>query len=458
MEVRIFETTIVNPSTPPFDHHHVLPLSHLDNDRNLHVTFRYIRGYVGTSHHSHPTTTTAAADPFHVITTALSDALIHYYPFAGTLRRSQADGRLELHCDVGKGVPVVRAAVDCSLSSVNYLDDPTERWIEDLVPDPDPEEALASPLVLQVTVFGCGGFSLGALVHHSMCDGLGATQFFNGVAELARGATRMSVQPVWDRAKLFGPRDPPRVEFPIHEFLRLDEDNKGFSPYPSLRKPVVRECFHVREEWLDRFKVFLQERSGLSFTTFEALGAFIWRARVKASGIPGDETVKFAYPINVRKLVKPPIPAGYWGNGCVPIYAQLSAKNLVDQPIWETAELIKNTKRNATDQYVRSFIDFQELNYSAGITAGEGVSGFTDWRHLGHSTVDFGWGGPVTVLPLSRSLLGGGDEPCFFLPYYSSTDDACKDGFRVLVYLQENAVPDFRAAMGKFGRQDFDLF
>ncbi|KAL6991575.1 hypothetical protein U1Q18_009687 [Sarracenia purpurea var. burkii] len=110
-----------------------------------------------------------------------------------------------------------------------------------------------------------------------------------------------------------------------------------------------------------------------------------------------------------------------WGNGCVLIYAQRSAKNLVDQPIWETAELIKSTKRNATD-----------------------------WRHLGHSTVDFGWGGPVTVLQLSRNLLGGGDEPCFFLPYYSSANDAVKDGFRVLVYLQESAVPDFRAAMGKF--------
>jgi hypothetical protein len=353
---------------------------------------------------------------------------------------------------VGKGVPVIRASVDSTLESVNYLDDPAETWIESLVPDPDPEKGLENPMVLQVTEFACGGFCLGAMVHHAMCDGLGATQFFNGVAELARGASQLSVEPVWDRTRLLGPRDPPRVEFPVHEFVRLE---KGFTPYSSSGEPVVRECFSVKEEWLDRLKGFLRERSGSSFTTFEALGAFIWRARVKASGTPGDEQVKFAYATNIRKLLNPPLPVGYWGNGCVTMYAQTTAKELVHQPIWSTADLIKKSKRNSTDQYVRSFIDFQELHFAEGITAGKGVSGFTDWRHLGHSTVDFGWGGPVTVLPLSRHLLGS-VEPCFFLPYSSARGES-DGGFKVLVYLRENAVESFREDMAKFSRQEFDL-
>lgn len=104
---------------------------------------------------------------------------------------------------------------------------------------------------------------------------------------------------------------------------------------------------------------------------------------------------------------------------------------------------------------MRSFIDFQELHFAEGITAGKGVSGFTDWRHLGHSTVDFGWGGPVTVLPLSRHVLGS-VEPCFFLPY-SSAKGGSKDGFKVLVYLRESAVEGFREDMAKFSRQEFDL-
>jgi len=163
--------------------------------------------------------------------------------------------------------------------------------------------------------------------------------------------------------------------------------------------------------------------------------------------------VKFAYSINIRKQVKPPLPGGYWGNGCVAMYVKLSAKEVAEKPIWETAELIRKSKNNATDEYVRSFIDFQDRHHGDGITAGKRVSGFTDWRHLGHSTVDFGWSGPVTVLPLSNSLLGS-VEPCFFLPY-SSASAGRKDGFKVLVTLEESAVPAFREEMSKFSSPEF---
>lgn len=96
------------------------------------------------------------------------------------------------------------------------------------------------------------------------------------MADLARGAVDVKVEPTWDRLKLLGPREPPRTEFPIEEFLSLD---KEFVPYTGLDEKVVREWFQVKDEWLDRFKAFLQEKSGSSYTTFEALGAFIWRAR-----------------------------------------------------------------------------------------------------------------------------------------------------------------------------------
>lgn len=149
--------------------------------------------------------------------------------------------------------------------------------------------------------------------------------------------------------------------------------------------------------------------------------------------------------MSIRRLLKPGLSAGYWGNGCVPVYAQTTAGELAARPLWEAAELIQKSKRGVTEEYVRSFIDFQELHYADGITAGENVSGFTDWRHLGHSAVDFGWGSPVTVLPLSFKLLGS-LEPCLLLPY-PSVDGLKKDGFRVLVCLAMDAMPAFRSEM-----------
>ncbi|XP_048490813.1 spermidine sinapoyl-CoA acyltransferase [Beta vulgaris subsp. vulgaris] len=444
MEVIIQETTTIYPSNPPFNHPHTLSLSHLDTDLNLHVTFRYFRVYANLSN----------SNPFQLIKNALGTALGPYYPLTGTLRKLEGC-RFELHCTPGKGVPIIRASVDYSLESLNYLDELDETFSERLVPNPGLVEAMDHPMILQITLFKCGGYVLGSAVHNMLCDGLGASEFFNGVAELARGVTRMEVEPVWERASLLGPREPVRVEFPFEEFLRLD---KEFSPYLQNVGPTVRVCFPMMEKWLDRFKEYLQERSGSRFTTFEALGAFIWRARVKASNIPKDTKVKFAYLMNIRKLLNPPLPKGYWGNGCIQMYVQLTAGELTDQPIWKTASLIKHSKYNANDEYVRSYIDFQKENYEKGITAGKEVSGFTDWRHIGHSKVDFGSGGPVNVVPLSKHFLGS-IEPCYFLPYSSVAVEGKEDGdgFKVLVCLRECAKDGFMAEMDKFSRLEFDL-
>ncbi|KAL6222598.1 hypothetical protein ACLB2K_005990 [Fragaria x ananassa] len=188
------------------------------------------------------------------------------------------------------------------------------------------------------------------------------------MAELARGSGQISLHPIWERSGLLRPRDPPRVGAQVlHEFLSLDPK---FSPYEHGKQlgPVLREWFEVKDESVERFKTNLLKQSGLCFTTFEAVGG--------EPQISMDETVTFAYALNVRKLVNPPLPTGYWGNGCIAVYVKLSAK-LMEKPMWEVADRIKKSKSNATDEYVRSFIDFQELHYNDGINAGKEVSGGT---------------------------------------------------------------------------------
>lgn len=229
----------------------------------------------------------------------------------------------------------------------------------------------------------------------------------------------------------------------MQEFLSLE---KGIDPYCQQIGGVTTACFQVEKEALDSFKFSLNLFSSHHFTTFEALGAYIWRAKVRASKIPEDETVKFAYPLDIRTQLKPPLPAGYWGNACIPLYAQLTALDLVEQSLWETAELIKDSRANANEDYFRSYIDLHELE---GATTGKEVSAFLDWRHyLGHSRVDFGWGAPVTVMSLSKNLLGS-MEPCFFLPNSSAKGEK-KGGFKVLVTLRESAMPAFKEEMEEF--------
>ncbi|KAJ8471444.1 hypothetical protein OPV22_025787 [Ensete ventricosum] len=434
--VQMLGTTLVYPSSPFPSCHQPLPLSHLDTDRILHLPFRTLRLYA------------PSLSPADVVANALSAALPLFFPLAASLFRRPSDNRHEVRPHA-TGIPFTRAASPLTLAELSAR--PGSPLLDRFAPDPAPGEALAHPLAIQVTRLACGGFALGACVHHSLCDGAGFTQFLSAVAGFARGAERPVVEPVWERTELLGPRSPARVEVPLfRHVLGFDGDVARSGPYDvveaSIEGPLVRECFHVSEACMERLRNRLAEEAGSSFTTFEALSAYIWRARIKASGTPQDEVVKLVYSMNIRRLLKPALPAGYWGNVCVPVYVHLSVRELMEQPLWETARSIKTSKQNVTDEYVRSYIDFQQLHYAEGITAGKRVSAFTDWRHLGHSDIDFGWGGPVSVMPLSWRLLGS-LEPCFLLPNGAADEVEKKNGFKVLISLPVKVMQSFRAAM-----------
>ncbi|XP_078432191.1 HXXXD-type acyl-transferase family protein [Wolffia australiana] len=433
-EVETSETILFFPSRLHEDHprRETLRLSHLDADRNLEVPVRTVRFYAGRKDYN-------AAQQFDDITGALSVALSCYYPLAGALKRGRPDDRLAVHCQAGQGVPVVRAS---SRRTQAYFSDLLSSAVDSLAPGPEISEMLEHPLTLQVTFFTCGGYSLGMCVHHCLCDGAGATLFLSAVAEIARGASEMSTRPVWARDKLLGPRQLPRVEVDFSPFLRT----KGRISDPYGGGTFAREYFHVSDEGLERLRAQMQGApESPTFTSFEAVVAFIWRSRVRASEVVPDTKVKLVFSMDVRRLLRPCLPTGYWGNGCVPVYAQTTAGELSGRPQMETAELIRRSKRGVTAEYVQSFIDFQELHYADGITVGENSCGFTDWRHLDHSSVDFGTGGPTSVLPLSFKLLGCLDL-CFLLPY-PSVGGVKKGGFRALVSISADALPAFREEM-----------
>ncbi|XP_048540691.1 3'-N-debenzoyl-2'-deoxytaxol N-benzoyltransferase-like [Triticum urartu] len=418
-----------------------LPLSGLDADRNaLDVSFRTVRFFP-----AHP----VSLDPLDVLQAAFADALGLFPQLAGSLLRD--DGRVVL---TGAGevdaVTLVLAATDLSVADVD-ADRPDSPLLDRLAPG-DGDGGPAA-LALQVTRFTCGGVALGMRVAHALCDGAGSTKFLVAAARFARGLEpEAAAAPVWNRQELLGPRDPPRVVTPFDAVLSTDDDAARLGPYGAAsdgqgHERLARECFHVSDARVEALRARLAADAGVKFTTFEVLAAFIWRAKVKANQTAPDETVKMVYSMNISALLDPPLPEGYWGNVCVPVYVALAAGDLVGRPLAETASLVRKSKRGVDEEYVRSYVDLQELRRGeGGVTAGRrGVSAFTDWRRLGHSEVDFGWGGPDAVLPLSWRLLGS-TQPCFLLPY-GAGDERRRRGFKVFVAVPEEAVPRFREEM-----------
>uniref|UniRef100_A0A0D9WM41 Uncharacterized protein n=1 Tax=Leersia perrieri TaxID=77586 RepID=A0A0D9WM41_9ORYZ len=436
---------IVHLSPPPLEASPMaFPLSGLDTDRNVFdVTFRTVRLFP-----PHP----PSIDPLAVLPRAFSAALGLFLPLAGTLAAVDGDG--------GRGfvrsgadddsVPLVLAAFDgMALADVD-TDDPCSALLELLAPADDGGSPV---LALQATRFACGGVALGMRVAHALCDGAGATKFLSAAARFARGETTppVAVPPVvWERRERLGPRNPPRMAKPFDRILAAARHGPYSDQTCDEQPQVVRACFHVSDARVETLREKLSGEVGVKLTTFEILAAFIWRARVKAKSTSPDEVVKMVYSMNISKLLSPPLPDGYWGNVCVPVYVTLAGGELITQPLSHTATMIKNRKREIDDEYVRSYIDLHELHRGdaggGGVTAGRGVSAFTDWRRLGHSEVDFGWGPPDAVLPLSWRLLGS-VEPCFFLPYGAGDGRRRRHGFKVFVAVTAEALPRFREEM-----------
>uniref|UniRef100_A0A0E0A5A4 Uncharacterized protein n=1 Tax=Oryza glumipatula TaxID=40148 RepID=A0A0E0A5A4_9ORYZ len=439
MRVRVMETVHLRP--PPADDAASFALSGLDTDRNvLDVTFRTLRFFPPPL---------LELDPLAVLPRAFAAALGMFVPLAGRI----GDGG-RVVWSAADAVPLVLASADdVSVADVD-TDSPGSDLLERLVPgDGDGDGVAGSPaLALQVTRFACGGVALGMRVAHALCDGAGATKFLSAAARFARGAQEpAAVAPVWEREDRLGPRRPPRVVKPFERVLLLDDAAAAvYGPYGAAgdaQGQIARECFHVSDARVEELRAQLAGEAGIKLTTFEFLAAFIWRARTKARRTSPDEVVKMVYSMNISKLLTPPLPDGYWGNVCVPVYVG----ELVAQPLADTAAMVKKSKQEVDDEYVRSYIDFHELHRGGGVTAGRGVSAFTDWRRLGHSEVDFGWSSPAAVLPLSWRLLGS-TEPCFFLPY-GAADERRRRGFKVFVAVPAMALRWFREEMQELSLQ-----
>nr|GLL42882.1 spermidine coumaroyl-CoA acyltransferase-like [Ipomoea trifida] len=214
------DVVLVKPAEPTPSE--ILSFSTIDNDPNIELLCQTLYVYQAnpTSHsngNSHAEVC-ESADPVLVLKTALSKALVYYYPLAGKLKRN-SNGRLEITCN-GDGVPFMEATADCTLSSLNYFDGTDVKIGQEFVFDwPSHSAAGYHPLVLQVTRFSCGGFTVGMGLSHSVCDGYGAALFFRAMTELATGKEHPSVKPVWEREILVGKASSPAGQDPL-DFIR----------------------------------------------------------------------------------------------------------------------------------------------------------------------------------------------------------------------------------------------
>nr|GMD73229.1 spermidine coumaroyl-CoA acyltransferase-like [Ipomoea batatas] len=509
------DVVLVKPAEPTPSE--ILSFSTIDNDPNIELLCQTLYVYQAnpTSHsngnsHAEVRVTPESADPVLVLKTALSKALVYYYPLAGKLKRN-SNGRLEITCN-GDGVPFMEATADCALSSLNYFDGTDVKIGREFVFYwPSHSAAGYHPLVLQVTRFSCGGFTVGMGLSHSVCDGYGAALFFRAMTELASGKEHPSVKPVWEREILVGKASSPAGQDPfdfIHKTLAQNsitmtenkehenstcnkteskEDKNSICNETDSKKDkssvcseieskkdknsdcsetetyetdaILHQCFNVDAGSIRSLKKRFAEEAAAhgdgeslieAFTTLEVLAAYIWRSRIRALKMNPDGTTILCLAVGIRKLLTdPPLPAGYYGNAFVSANAVSPCKSLDQGPIYKVAKMIKESKKavSSNDQIRRS-IDTLEAFVQGNRKVDGGGAAFvlTDWRQLRLSE-EVEFGWGLSVNMIPLPWdMFGYVDLCIFLPP-CRVNTAMEGGVRVLVSLPGAAMATFNEEM-----------
>lgn len=366
---------------------HVLDLSAIDripvlrcNARTLHV-FRH------------------GPDAARVIKEALSKALVPYYPIAGRLVES-VPGELRVDCSA-EGARFVEATADCELESIDYFEDVTSIPYDELLPrelqDPESREPLVQ---MQVTRFNCGGFVMGLIFCHSICDGLGAARFLNAIGEFARGLERPAVEPVWYRH--FFPTLTPQS--------KSDDVSPPQLPIPLPPMPnyqLQHANIDIPPEDINKLKRVFRESTGQNCSTFETVAASFWSSRSLAIGLNPETEVCLVFFANCRQLLDPPLPDGFYGNCFFPVTVKASSELLQEASFTDVVKIIQEAKEKLPSEFEK-FKKGDLLEHGADPFApplAYTTLFLSEWGRLGFNQVDYGWGPPMHIVPIQGSSI-----------------------------------------------------
>ncbi|WVZ79534.1 hypothetical protein U9M48_027103 [Paspalum notatum var. saurae] len=365
-----------------------LPLSWLDRYPTQRALIESLHVFKGRAD-------AEAEAPAGAIERALATALVSYYPIAGRLAVSDA-GELVVDC-TGEGVWFIEASASCSLEDVDYLEYPLMVPKDELLPHPTYPESETLPedsliLLVQVTQFACGGFVVGFRFSHAVADGPGAAQFMTAVGDIARGHAAPLVAPAWGREAIPCPPRAAVGPLPVPTELRLQYLAMDISP-----------------EYIEHFKSRFLEQTGHRCSAFEVLIAKAWQSRTRAAGFDAGSPVHVCFAMNARpalaKATGRPLPDGFYGNCYYIMRVSAAAEAVAGASVYDVVRLIREGKKQLPAEFAR---------WSAGGEASPGggdpyriTSDYrtllvSDWSRLGFAEVDYGWGCPVHVVPLTN--------------------------------------------------------
>ncbi|KAG8382025.1 hypothetical protein BUALT_Bualt05G0033500 [Buddleja alternifolia] len=378
-------------------------------------------------------------EPVKSIREGLAKALVYYYPLAGRLFEGP-NRKLMVNCN-GEGVLFIEADANVKLEELGDKILPPCPYTEELQwrvqPDSESESIIIGcPLLyFQVTRFTCGGFSLGIQVNHTMMDAYGLMLFLNAISELVKGASSLSIPPVWQR-ELLSARSPPRITCIHNEFCALSNNE---SPINHADGNLILTSVFFGPKEIQSLRNHVHQISPPS--TFELITACLLKCRTIALEPNPNETILVSVITNVRhkKGLDLPISA-YYGNAFVYPASVSTAGILCGSPLIYVVDLVRRAKSQLGEEYIRSVADLMVIRGRPKyVTRWNYI--VSDITRLGFDELDLGWGKPLYGGVLSASSV---------ISFYSRFKNGeGEDGVVVPICLPSFALEKFQCELKK---------
>ncbi|KAM0834105.1 hypothetical protein ACQ4PT_063827 [Festuca glaucescens] len=143
-----------------------------------------------------------------------------------------------------------------------------------------------------------------------------------------------------------------------------------------------------------------------------------------------------AFPANVQRSLRLPLPDSYFGNGIIMPGAATKVRDIIasedDQPLASIAGRIRGAILQMGDELVRSVIDYLEMAGSQTTSPTGGMPKnemrVVSWLGMPVYDADFGWGSPLVMHRAGLVYLMDG------LDGSVSTEPSILNGFQRLLY------------------------
>ncbi|KAJ7204891.1 hypothetical protein O6H91_15G033200 [Diphasiastrum complanatum] len=335
---------------------------------------------------------------------SLAEVLVAFYPLAGRVVENEHEVA-RLHCN-DAGAVFSEAYVDGVLDDLKaqegYHPAPELNGMvaagllsEDLTFSANGDGIPA--LVIQVTVFSCGGISVAMNWNHKVADGFSGFYFIKSWSNICRG-NPISPLPVHDRS-LIQPRHPPQVIVDIANTVRIDHPRPR--PAQSAHDPQQIAVIHFEQGFVEKLRREATKNGRGPFTALDCLSAHLWRVLTRLRGLSGRQEVQFVACIDARRKLSPAPPPGLFSNACVVSYCAVTADDLLARPLSDVSDIIRGAIGEVGDETIRSTVDWVQLQGNAKLSLvlphqlASGKALYTSsWAAFPMYELDFGWGIP----------------------------------------------------------------